>query len=489
MGFDLVIHGGTVVTPHETWVGDIGVTGGRIAALGEALEGGARRIDATGKVVVPGGIEAHCHIAQESSSGLMSADDYYTGSVSAAFGGNSSFIPFAAQQRGESVDAVLETYDSRAAPNSVLDYSYHLIISDPRPEVLAEELPRAFGRGITSFKVFMTYDLMNLGDRGMLDILTVAREHGALTMVHAENNDMVKWMNARLAAAGLTAPKYHAISRPGLAEAEAINRAISLARLVGAGLFVVHVSTPEGADLVARAQAQGLPIHAETCPQYLALTREDLDRPGMEGAKYICSPPVRDRAGQAALWSHARRGTFESVSSDHAPYRFDASGKFAKGPEPAYPAIANGMPGIAMRLPYLFSEGVLAGRITLQQFVALSSANAARVFGMEKKGAILPGYDADIAIWDPEETRSVTLADQHDAMDYTPFEGMRITGWPTHVLSRGESVVEGGTLKAARGRGRFVARAPYRLDGNAPVEPELDPALNFGARIAPGAGA
>ncbi|ACM03488.1 dihydropyrimidinase [Cereibacter sphaeroides] len=485
MEFDTVIHGGTIVTPTESWQGDLGLVGGRIAALAERLPGGARRIDATGRLVLPGGIEAHAHIAQESSSGLMSADDYYTGSVSAAFGGNSSFIPFAAQHRGQSVDAVIETYDSRAAPNSVLDYSYHLIISDPTETVLTEELPRAFARGITSFKVFMTYDLMNLGDRGMLDILTVARRHGALTMVHAENNDMVKWMNARLAAAGLTAPKYHAISRPALAEAEAINRAISLARLVGAGLFIVHVSTPEGADLVARAQASGLPIHAETCPQYLAFTRADLDRPGMEGAKYICSPPLRDAATQAALWNHARRGTFESVSSDHAPYRFDASGKFANGAEPAYPAIANGLPGIAMRLPYLFSEGVAAGRISLQQFAALSSSNAARLFGMERKGALLPGYDADIAIWNPEETREVSLADQHDAMDYTPFEGMRLTGWPEHVLSRGETVIEAGELKAARGRGRFVARAPYRPDPNAPVEPELTPALNFGAEIRP----
>jgi len=485
MNFDTVIHGGTIVTPHETWTGDIGIKDGRIAALAERLDGGARRIDATGRLVLPGGIEAHAHIAQESSAGLMSADDYYTGSVSAAFGGNTSFIPFAAQHRGQSVDQVLETYDGRAAPHSVLDYSYHLIISDPRPEVLAEELPRAFARGITSFKVFMTYDLMNLGDRGMLDILTVARQHGALTMVHAENNDMVKWMNARLASAGLSAPRYHAISRPAIAEAEAINRAISLATLVGAGLFVVHVSTPEGAELVARARAQGLPVHAETCPQYLALTRADLDRPGMEGAKYICSPPLRDSATQEALWRHAGIGTFESISSDHAPYRFDETGKFVKGPEPAYPAIANGMPGIAARLPYLFSEGVVAGRITLQQFVALSAANAARVFGMTQKGALLPGYDADIVLWDPEETRTVTAADQHDAMDYTPFEGMRLTGWPVHVISRGETVVEGGELRAARGRGRYVARAPYRVPASVPVVPEMDPALNFGAEIRP----
>lgn len=483
MEFDTVIHGGTIVTPCETWTGDIGITAGRIAALTDKIAGGTRRIDATDRIVVPGGIEAHAHIAQESSAGLMSADDYYTGSVSAAFGGNSSFIPFAAQHRGQSIDEVIATYDSRAAPHSVLDYSYHLIISDPTPTVLEQELPRAFARGITSFKIFMTYDLMNLGDKGMLDILTVARKHGALTMVHAENNDMVKWMNSRLAEAGLTAPKYHAVSRPGIAEAEAINRAISLATLVGAGLFIVHVSTPEGAELVARARAAGLPIHSETCPQYLAFTRDDLDRPGMEGAKYICSPPLRDAATQDVLWRHVRTGTFDSVSSDHAPYRFDETGKFAKGAAPAYPAIANGMPGIAARLPYLFSEGVMAGRITLQDFVALSSANAARIFGMDRKGAILPGYDADIAIWNPEETRTVTAKDQHDAMDYTPFEGMRLTGWPVHVMNRGDSIVEGGALMAERGRGRFIARAPYAPPTGAPMVPEMNLATNFGAEI------
>ncbi|WP_118137818.1 dihydropyrimidinase [Oceanicella sp. SM1341] len=484
--FDTVIHGGTIATATDSWKGDIGIRDGRIAALAETIEGGARRIDASGRLVLPGGIEAHCHIAQESSSGVMSADDYYTGSVSAAFGGNSSFVPFAAQHRGQSVDDVVRTYDDRAAPNSVLDYSYHLIISDPSPRVLAEELPRAFARGITSFKVFMTYDLMNLGDGGMLDILTVAKAHGALTMVHAENNDMVKWMNRRLAEAGLTDPKYHAISRPALAEEEAINRAVSLAKLVDAPLFIVHVSTPGGAAIVQRERLAGTKLFAETCPQYLALTREDLDRPGMEGAKFICSPPVRDREAQEVLWRHVQTGTFASVSSDHAPYRYDETGKFLNGFDAPYPKISNGMPGIGMRLPYLFSEGVVKGRITLQQFVGLSSTNAAKTFGMETKGSIAPGMDADIAIWNPTETRTATLADQHDNMDYTPFEGMEITGWPQTVLSRGEIVIEDRELKAARGRGRFVARKPVNLTGMPGyTAPELDPARNFGAKVAP----
>jgi dihydropyrimidinase len=483
--FDTVIHGGRIATASDVFDADIGITDGRIAAISEKIAGGSRRIDATGKLIMPGGIEAHAHIAQESSAGLMTADDYYSGSVSAAFGGNSSFIPFAAQHRGQSIADVISTYDDRAAPNSVLDYSYHLIISDPSASVL-EELPGVFARGITSFKVFMTYDLMNIGDGGMLDILTVAKSHGALTMVHAENNDMVKWMNRRFAAAGLTAPKYHAVSRPELAEEEAINRAVSLAKLVDAPLFIVHVSTAGGAAIVQREKLAGTKLFAETCPQYLALTRDDLNRPGMEGAKFICSPPVRDKATQDALWRHVQSGTFESVSSDHAPYRFDASGKFANGADAPYPKIANGMPGIAMRLPYLFSEGVARGRITLPQFVALSSTNAAKTFGMAKKGAIAPGFDADIAIWNPEARRTATLADQHDNMDYSPFEGMQIEGWPELTMNRGDIIVENGELKGARGRGRFVARNPVNLTGKPGYRAkELDPAQNFGAEIAP----
>jgi len=480
MQFDTVIHSGTIATADFVSTGDVGIKDGRIVALAEHLPGGERRIDAGGRIVLPGGIEAHAHIAQESSSGVMTADDYLSGSVSAAFGGNSSIIPFAAQHRGQSVDDVIATYGQRAAP-SVLDYSWHLIITDPSEEVLNDQLPRAFAKGITSFKVFMTYDLMNLGDGGMLDILTVARTHGAITMVHAENNDMVKWMNKQLAARGLTAPKYHAISRPQLAEAEAINRAIQLAKLADAPLFIVHVSTAEGAEIVRREKWLGTKLFAETCPQYLALTREDLNRPGMEGAKYICSPPVRGTDTQEALWHHVARGTFESVSSDHAPYRADETGKFLNGADAPYPKIANGMPGIAARLPWLFSEGVVKGRITLEQFVALSSTNAAKTFGCTTKGRIAPGMDADIAIWDPETKRTMTLEMQHDNMDYTPFEGREFTGVPELVMNRGAVIVEKGELKASKGRGRFFGRAPVDLRGRPGViAPEFDPAQNFG---------
>lgn len=483
--FDLVVHGGEIVTSEGRFTGDVAVKDGRIAAIAERISGGARRIDAAGRLVLPGGIETHAHVAQESSSGIMGADGYESASISAAFGGNTCIVPFAAQHRGQSIDEVLRIYGERAA-GSLLDYSWHLIVTDPSPEALSDQLPRAFAAGVTSFKVFMTYDLMNLGDAGMLDILSVAKAHGAMTMVHAENDAMVKWMNARLAAGGHAAPRYHAVSRPEIAEAEAIHRAVSLARLVDAPLFIVHVSTAAGAKIVAEAQAEGAAIWAETCPQYLAFTAADLDRPGMEGAKYVCSPPVRSVETQSALWDAIRRGVFTAISSDHAPYRFDETGKFLHGRDIPYPKIANGMPGIGARLPWLFTEGVVAGRITLEEFVKLTAVNSARLFGLTRKGRIAPGMDADLAVWDPEASWILTHASQHDAMDYTPFEGMRMQGRPETVIARGDVVVAEGALQAAPGRGRFVPRAPVDRRGVPGTQVrELDPARNFGAAIAP----
>jgi len=486
---DLLIRGGTVATASDTVDCDVGIRDGRVALLGKAADmpSAAETIDATGLLVLPGGIEAHCHIAQESATGGMTADDYTSGSISAAFGGNSCFVPFAAQHRGMGVTDTLDLYDSRAIGASVIDFGYHLIVADPTEQALDEELPAAFERGVTSFKVFMTYDLMRIDDAQFLDILTVAKRHGALTMVHAENSGIIQWMSDRLVQGGHTAPRYHVVSHPALAEVEAINRAITLARLVDAPLLIVHVSTPEGAELVARARLEGAKIYGETCPQYLFLTREDLDQPGMQGAKYMCSPPLRDDRTRDALWRHLEGGTFSVCSSDHAPYRFDDSGKLSNGPDATFKQIANGMPGIALRSPLLFSEGVNRGRITLQQFVSLTSTEAAKLYGMHPtKGTIAVGCDADIAIWDPTLARTVTVADQHDAMDYTPYEGMELTGWPITVLSRGRRVVDAGRLVAKPGDGRFIKRDPIDLTGRRGTRvPELDPHSNFGADIAP----
>ncbi|MCK0100707.1 dihydropyrimidinase [Pseudohalocynthiibacter sp. F2068] len=479
MSHNLAIRGGLLATATETFRADIGIRDGRIVTIAEAVTDAEDVIDATDRIVMPGGIEAHCHIAQESGMGVMTSDDYQSGSISAAFGGNSCFVPFAAQKTGQSLAETMQTYDGRAVPKSVLDWSYHLILTDPTPDVLAE-LPEVFAKGVTSFKVFMTY-ATRVSDAQFLDILSVAGRHGALTMVHAENHDMLDWMARRMVEGGNVAPRYHAPSRPGLAEEEAINRAISLARLAQAPLFIVHVSTQVGAELVANARAKGGQVWAETCPQYLFLTREDLDKPDMEGAKFICSPPLRDTSTQAALWQHVQAGSLSLVSSDHAPYRYDETGKFNAGHDISFRQIANGMPGIEMRLPLLFSEGVTKGRISLNQFVALSSTNAAQIYGMlPRKGSLSIGADADIAIWDPNET---WFADEmHDAMDYNPFAGIKVTGRPVTVLGRGRRIVDKGELIAEPGSGQFVKRAPVDSTGHPgqPV-PELDPTQNFGA--------
>ena len=480
MKHDLVIKGGTLVTASETFIADIGINGEKIVTLGESLDG-YDEINADKKLVMPGGIETHCHIAQESGMGIMTSDDYETGSISAAFGGNSSFVPFAAQKKGESISDTVDEYDRRAETKSVIDYSYHLIIADPNRDVL-DELPSAFERGITSFKVFMTY-ATRVSDAQFLDILTVARRHGGLTMVHAENHDMLTWMSNALTEAGYVEPRFHAPARPGIAEEEAINRAISLSKLANAPLMIVHVSTPAGAELVAKARMDGAYVFSETCPQYIFLTREDLNRPNLDGAKYICSPPLRDVATQEALWRHIASGTFNVVSSDHAPYRFDESGKFANGRDIDFRGFANGMPGIEMRLPLMFSEGVLKDRISLNQFVALSSTNAARLYGMlPRKGTLSIGADADIAIWDSSETR--IAGEMHDAMDYNPFEGMKITGWPTTVISRGQRVIDEGKLLAKPGYGNFIRRGRTDLSGLTGTSlPETEPHTNFGVGI------
>ncbi|MDB4220075.1 dihydropyrimidinase [bacterium] len=473
--YDLIVEGGTVVTATESYKGDVGIIDGKIATLGTNLKG-RKKIDATNKLVLPGGIEAHCHIAQESATGGMTSDDYQSGSVSAAFGGNTCFIPFAAQHRGTGINETLDLYDSRSKNSSVIDYSYHLIIADPTPDVMTRELSEAVARGITSFKVFMTYDLMKVSDEQFLEILTAAKEHGVLTMVHAENSGIIKWVSDKLIKGGYTKPRYHAISHPEIAEVEAINRAIMLAKFVDAPLMIVHVSTAQGAALVLEAKNQGLKIFSETCPQYLFLDRNDLDRPGMEGAKFICSPPLRDKKTQDELWKHLQIGTFTVFSSDHSPYRFDETGKLAKGSNAPFQQIANGMPGIAMRLPLLFSEGVNKGRITLQKFVELSSTNAARTYGMlPKKGSISIGADADLAIWDPELTRIVTVEDQHDAMDYTPFLDMEVKGWPVSVISRGSAVILNGKLVGDHSHGKFTPREKIDLTGfGGKSAPELD---------------
>ena len=400
--YDLVIRGGTVATAADTTLCDVGIKDGAVAALGKNLGSAIREIDASGRFVLPGGIDSHCHIEQRSSAGVVCADDFYSATVAAAFGGTTTVIPFAAQHRGQSLRRVVEEYHEAAGPKAVIDYAFHLIISDPSEQVLGQELPALIRDGYTSFKVYMTYDLLQLDDGQMLDILAVARREGALVMVHAENHDMIKWLTARLLDRGLGAPRYHAVSHARLAEGEATNRAVSLSQLLDVPILLVHVSAAEAIEVIRNAQTKGLKIYGETCPQYLFLTADDIAKPGMEGAKFCCSPPPRDHAAQQAVWTGLRNGTFQVFSSDHAPYRFDASGKLPKGDKTTFKEIANGVPGIELRLPLLFSEGVGQGRLDLNAFVALTATSHAKLYGLyPKKGTIAVGSDADIAIWTP----------------------------------------------------------------------------------------
>ena len=455
--YDLVIRNGTVATAADTTVCDIGIKDGVVATLGQSLGSGAREIDASGRLVLPGGVDSHCHIEQRSSAGVVCADDFYSATVAAAFGGTTTVIPFAAQHHGQSLRQVVEEYHEAARPKAVVDYAFHLIISDPTEQVMGQELPALIRDGYTSFKVYMTYDLLQLNDGQMLDILALARREGALVMVHAENYDMIKWLTVRLLDRGLGAPRYHAVSHARLAEGEATNRAVSLSQLLDVPILLVHVSAAEAIEVIRNAQTRGLKIYGETCPQYLFLTADDIAKPGVEGAKFCCSPPPRDHAAQEAVWAGLRNGTFQVFSSDHAPYRFDASGKLPKGDKTTFKDIANGVPGIELRLPLLFSEGVRQGRLDLNAFVALTATNHAKLYGLHpKKGTIAVGSDADIAIWDPERETEITAGILHDNVGYTPYEGRKLRGWPVTVLSRGRIVVEDGQLAAQRGSGAFL---------------------------------
>ncbi len=453
---ELTIRNGTVATASETMRCDLGIAGGRIVAMAERLPAGVRDIDAQGRYVLPGGIDSHCHIEQLSSMGVMTADDFYSATVSAAHGGTTTVIPFCAQHRADRLDVVLKDYHQRAKEKAVIDYGFHLIIANPDEVTLTGHLPDAIASGVRSFKIFMTYERTRLHDEQILDVMAAARKHGALVMVHAENHGMISWLAGRMVKQGNTLPRYHAICHTRGAEHEAIERVVKLAELVDCPILIVHVSTPDGVEAIRQARARGLKVYGETCPQYLFLTAKDIDI-GIQGALFCCSPPPRDEAAQEACWQGLKDGTLHVYSSDHAPYGLQ--GKLPKGEKTTFKEMANGVPGLELRLPLLFSYGVGTKRITLEEFVNLTATRHAQTYGLyPRKGTIAVGSDADIAIWDPE--KSVTVTQTHDGTGYTPYKGRTLKGWPTTVLSRGQIIVADGKLDAERGRGRFLAREP-----------------------------
>ena len=462
--FDLIIANGTVATATDTFSCDVGIRNGCIAALGRELGPAAQTIDAAGKLVLPGGIDSHVHIAQPSGEGIVMADDFESATRSAAFGGNTTVMPFMMQEKNAPLRQTLREYHARADGQCYTDVAFHLVISDPTEQVLGQDLPALIEDGYTSFKIFMTYDGLALNDRQMLEVMSVARETGALVMVHAENYDAIRFLTDRLERGGHIAPKFHGTSRPIPVEREATHRAISLAELIDVPVMIVHVSNREAMDEIARARSRGLKVYGETCPQYLVLTERDMDGLNMEGAKYVCSPPPRDTASQEACWEGLQNGTFQVFSSDHCPFRYDdPAGKLNPKGRTSFRWVPNGIPGVETRLPILFSEGVGKGRITLNQFVALTATNHARIYGLANKGSIAIGMDADIAIWDPNREMTISQALLHHGSDYTPYEGIKVTGWPETVIVRGQIVVQKGELAGKPGWGQHIARARSAL--------------------------
>ncbi|ONG56640.1 dihydropyrimidinase [Pseudoroseomonas deserti] len=460
--FDLVIRNGKVATASETFFSDIGIQDGIVVALAQNLPAGAREIDATDRLVLPGGVDTHCHVDEPRAPPTASADSFASGSASAAAGGTTSLICFAKQGPNISATDAVAAHHQRAR-RARIDFSFHITLTDPTPEVLEQQLPALVEAGHRSFKIFLTYSGSRITDGQALRVLAAGRKLGALVCIHAEHHELIEFYTEALVAAGLTAPKYHAWAKPMIVERECVHRVCALAEALDTPIQVFHVSGAEAAEEIARAQDRGLKVWAETCPQYLVLTEQDLDRPGFEGAKFIFSPAGRTTADQEALWEAIRRGTIFNVTSDHAPTRYAGpDGKLAFGADAPFTKVPNGVPGLAARLPILFSEGVAKGRIDLQTFVAITATNPAKLFGLApRKGTIAVGADADIAIWDP--AKQVTITNElmlHDN-DHTPYEGMQVTGWPEITLVRGVPVVEHGKVVAEEGHGQFLARGPY----------------------------
>jgi dihydropyrimidinase len=347
----------------------------------------------------------------------------------------------------------------------LIDYGFHAVVSDPTEAVLREELPLLVEEGIRSVKVYSTYAASFVDDEAMLDVFRAAKAAGALVVVHAESDAMIKWLTRDLARRGLTRPQHHALAKPPVVEREAIHRIIALSELLDQPIQIFHASSAEGVEEIRRAQRRGVKVFAETCPHYLAFTAADLDRPGFEGAKYLCSPALRTHEDQQALWQAIRDGVIGNVSSDHASWDYEGpKGKRVAGMDAPFFDIPNGMPGVETRLPFLFSEGVGKGHIDLNTFVAITATNPARLFGLyPRKGTVAPGADADLVLWDLGLERTVRARDLHGACDYTPFEGMTLTGWPVVTLVRGEIVVAGERLVAKPGWGNFLPRARYAI--------------------------
>ncbi len=453
MAFDLLITGGTVVTATDTYAADVAVAGGKVVALGSDLprENARKLMDAAGMYVMPGGIDVHTHLDMP-FAGTTSADDFETGTIAAAFGGTTTLIDFAIQYKGQSLRTAFDSWMARAEGKAVTDFAFHCIITD-LPDARLEEMDGLVRDGVSSFKLFMAYPgVFMQDDATIFKALSRTAKNGGLVCMHAENGGAIDVLVQRALAEGKTAPKYHALTRPTTAEAEATSRSIALAEMSGAPVYIVHLSCNEALEKVREARDRGLPVYAETCPQYLYLSLENFDVPGFEGAKYVFTPPLREKWHQEKLWNGLAKDHLQVVSTDHCPFCYKEQKEMGKDD---FTKIPNGGPGIEHRLSLVYSGGVGGGRFSVNRFVEMVATTPARLFGLyPRKGTIAIGSDADLVIFDPEKEHTISAKTHHMRVDYSMFEGIRVKGTPVAVLSRGDVLVEGG-------RGSFLRRQTY----------------------------
>jgi dihydropyrimidinase len=460
MHFDAMIRNGTVVTATDSYVADVALVDGKVAAIGKdlPLENVRQVLDASGKLVLPGGIDVHTHLDMP-FGGTTSADDFETGTRAAAFGGTTTLIDFAIQYKGQPLRQAFDTWMSKAAGKAVCDYAFHCIVTDISGGQLLEmnDLVR---EGVTSFKLFMAYPgVFMLDDGSIFKALQRTSQNGGLVCMHAENGSAIDVIVQQALAEGKKAPKYHALTRPTTAEAEATARAIALAEMAGAPIYIVHLSCNDALEKVREARDRGLPVYAETCPQYLYLSIENFDAPGFEGAKYVFTPPLREKWHQEKLWNGLKRDHLQVVSTDHCPFCFKEQKELGKDD---FTKIPNGGPGVEHRMSLIYSGGVAGGRFSVNRFVELVSTTPAKLFGLyPRKGTIAVGSDADLVIFNPNRKHTISARTHHMRVDYSMFEGIQVMGMPDVVLSRGKVVIEGDKFMGQAGQGQFLRRSTY----------------------------
>lgn len=460
MHFDAMIRNGTVVTATDSYVADVALVDGKVAAIGKdlPLENVRQVLDASGKLVLPGGIDVHTHLDMP-FGGTTSADDFETGTRAAAFGGTTTLIDFAIQYKSQPLRQAFDTWMSKAAGKAVCDYAFHCIVTDISGGQLLEmnDLVR---EGVTSFKLFMAYPgVFMLDDGSIFKALQRTSQNGGLVCMHAENGSAIDVIVQQALAEGKKAPKYHALTRPTTAEAEATARAIALAEMAGAPIYIVHLSCNDALEKVREARDRGLPVYAETCPQYLYLSIENFDAPGFEGAKYVFTPPLREKWHQEKLWNGLKRDHLQVVSTDHCPFCFKEQKELGKDD---FTKIPNGGPGVEHRMSLIYSGGVAGGRFSVNRFVELVSTTPAKLFGLyPRKGTIAVGSDADLVIFNPNRKHTISARTHHMRVDYSMFEGIQVTGMPDVVLSRGKVVIEGDKFMGLAGQGQFLRRSTY----------------------------